>query len=75
MLESKYLKDNIQNIQKLMSIPLLKKLIRSLSKEEAEKDLAKILKLKTSEDIRKYILEKTKKHLLDVNDEYYAISQ
>lgn len=42
------------------SIPLLKKLIRSLSKEEAEKDLETITRLKTSEEIRKFILKKTK---------------
>ncbi len=55
-------------------IPLLKKLIRSLSKEEAEKDLANILKLKTSEEVRKYILKSTKDHLPDIN-ENLAIKQ
>ena len=54
-------------------IPLLKKIIRSLSKEEAEKDLANILKFKTSTEIRKYILEKTKEHLPDIDGENYTI--
>ena len=55
-------------------IPLLKKLIRSLSKEEAEKDLANILKLKTSEEVSKYILKRTKDHLPDI-DENLTIKQ
>ncbi len=55
-------------------IPLLKKLIRSLSKEEAEKDLANILKLKTSEEVRKYILKSTKDHLPDI-DKNLAVKQ
>ncbi len=56
-------------------IPLLKKLIRSLSKEEAEKDLEEILKFKTSEEIRKYILQRTKDHLPDVDEENFQINQ
>ena len=56
-------------------IPLLKKLIRSLSKGEAEKDLEKILRLKTSEEIRKFILKITKDHLPDLHEENFAISR
>lgn len=48
-------------------IPQLKKLIRSLSKKEAEKDLANILKLKTSEEVRRYIQKITKEYLPDLN--------
>jgi len=40
-------------------IPLLKKLIRSLSKKESEKDLKAILKLSTSDEVKKFISEKT----------------
>lgn len=54
-------------------IPLIKKLIRSLSQEESEKDLAYILKLKTSEEIRKYILKRTKDHLPDIDEDNLTI--
>ena len=56
-------------------IPLLKKLIRSLSKEEAEKDLETITRLKTSKEVRKFILNKTKDHMPDIDDENLAITQ
>ena len=42
-------------------IPLLKKLIRSLSKEDADKDLEKILKLNTSEEIRNFSFKNNKR--------------
>ena len=57
------------------SIPLLKKLIRSLSKEEAEKDIETIIKLKTSEEVRKFILEKTKDHIPDIEGKNLVINQ
>ena len=56
-------------------IPLLKKLIRTLSKEEAEKDLEKIIRLRTSEEIRNYILDKTKDHVTDTEEENLAVFQ
>ena len=56
-------------------IPLLKKLIRTLSKEEAEKDLEKIIKLRTSEEIRNYILDKTKDRVPDTEEENLAVFQ
>jgi phosphotransferase system enzyme I (PtsI) len=49
-------------------IPLLKKLIRSLSKKQAEKDLVNILKLRTSEEIRKYIMRKTIDYLPNIDE-------
>ncbi|MGD9160109.1 MAG: phosphoenolpyruvate--protein phosphotransferase, partial [Desulfobacteraceae bacterium] len=55
-------------------IPLIKKLIRSLSREETEKDLEMISRLKTSEEVRKYILKKTKDHLPDIDEEKLAIN-
>jgi phosphotransferase system enzyme I (PtsI) len=48
-------------------MPQLKKLIRSLSKKEAEKDLVKILKLKTSEEVRRYLQKVIKDYLPDMN--------
>jgi phosphotransferase system enzyme I (PtsI) len=48
-------------------IPQLKKLIRSLSKGEAEMDLENILKLKTSDEVRRYIQKITKEYLPDIN--------
>lgn len=56
-------------------IPLLKKLVRSLSKKEAEKDLKKISRLKTSAEIRKFILKKTKDLMPDGDEEKIRINQ
>jgi phosphoenolpyruvate-protein phosphotransferase (PTS system enzyme I) len=55
-------------------IPQLKKLIRSLSKAQAEKDLENILKLKTSEEVRKYIHTITKDYLPDINGNGYKLT-
>ena len=55
-------------------IPLIKKLIRSLSKEEAEKDLETISRLKTSSEVKNYILIKTKDHMPDIDEERLAIN-
>ncbi|MFC1839544.1 phosphoenolpyruvate--protein phosphotransferase [Thermodesulfobacteriota bacterium] len=52
-------------------IPLLKKLIRSLSKKEAERDLKKILKLNTSDEIRDFIHERTKDYLPNADESNY----
>ena len=41
-------------------IPFIKKLIRSISVKELEKDVEKILKLSTSEEIRSYMLARMK---------------
>lgn len=41
------------------AIPMQKKLIRSLSKKECEKDLKSIMKMTTTEEIRKFIVNKT----------------
>ncbi|MBN2420084.1 MAG: phosphoenolpyruvate--protein phosphotransferase [Deltaproteobacteria bacterium] len=56
-------------------IPLLKKLIRSLSKQEAEKDLETITRLKTSEEVKKYILTKTKDHIPYIDEENLVMNQ
>lgn len=53
------------------NIPLIKKLIRSLSKKEAEKDLKKILKFKTSNEIREFIHKRTKDYLSDIDENNY----
>jgi phosphoenolpyruvate-protein phosphotransferase (PTS system enzyme I) len=55
-------------------IPQLKKLIRSLSRAEAEKDLENILKLKTSEEVRKYIHTITKDYLPDINGNGFKLT-
>ncbi len=55
-------------------IPQLKKLIRSLSKKEAEKDLENILKLKTSEEVRRYIQKITKEYLPDLNGNGFKLT-
>jgi len=52
-------------------IPLLKKLIRSFSKKEVEQDLKKILKLKTSDEIKEFIHKKTKDYLPDIDETNY----
>ena len=54
-------------------IPLIKKLIRSLSKEEADKDLEEITRLKTSEEIKTFILKKTKYLVPDSDDENISL--
>ncbi len=41
------------------NIPLLKKLIRSLSKKECEKELKFIMEMTTVDEIRKFIIDKT----------------
>ncbi len=55
-------------------IPLIKKLIRSLSKEEADKDLEEITRLKTSEEIKTFILKKTKDLVPDSDDENISLN-
>ncbi len=55
-------------------IPLIKKLIRSLSKEETEKDLEFITRLKTSEEVRTYILKKTKDLVPDGDEENITLN-
>jgi phosphotransferase system enzyme I (PtsI) len=56
-------------------IPLLKKLIRSLSRQEAERDIETISRLKTSEEVRKFILLKTKDLLPNIDEEHLVINQ
>ena len=50
------------------NIPSLKKLIRSLSKEEAIKDLEDILKLTTSREVKRYIAEKTETLIPEIHE-------
>jgi len=58
-------------------IPLLKKLIRSLSREEAMKDLNDILKLTTSKEVKKFIAKKTETLIPEIqkNGFYLNMSQ
>lgn len=50
------------------NIPSLKKLIRSLSKEEAIKDLEDILKLTTSSEVKRFIAEKTETLIPEIHE-------
>ena len=50
------------------NIPSLKKLIRSLSKEEAIKDLEDILKLTTSREVKRYIADKTETLIPEIHE-------
>lgn len=52
-------------------IPLLKKNIRTFSKKDAEKDLKKILRLETSDEIREFIHKRTKDYLPDIDNAKY----
>ena len=54
------------------NIPLIKKVLRSLSKKEAEKELKKILKFETSDKIRDFIHKRTKDHLPNVDEAKYG---
>ncbi len=55
------------------SIPQIKKLIRSFSKEEAERDLENILRLKSSEEVRNYIQQITRDYLPDMNSNGFRL--
>jgi phosphotransferase system enzyme I (PtsI) len=50
------------------NIPSLKKLIRSLSKEEAINDLEDILKLTTSIEVKRFIAEKTETLMPEIHE-------
>ena len=49
------------------NIPVIKKVIRSLSLEQAKKDLRKIMKLDTSAQVREFIVERMKPLLGELN--------
>jgi phosphotransferase system enzyme I (PtsI) len=49
------------------SIPLIKKMIRSISKGDAEKDLQSILRLTTSKEVREFMEGKTERLLPEIN--------
>ena len=49
------------------SIPLVKKIIRSMSKEEAENDVRKVLELTTAKEVRTFISNKIKTILPEIN--------
>ncbi|MBN2060385.1 MAG: phosphoenolpyruvate--protein phosphotransferase [Deltaproteobacteria bacterium] len=53
----------------LLKIPLLKKVIRSIYREEAVKDLQEILRLSTAKEVRMFIEEKFRPMLEDLKEE------
>jgi hypothetical protein len=53
------------------SIPLVKRIIRSISLEGAHSDLANILALHTAGEVREYVLERTKKLLPELEEKGY----
>jgi phosphotransferase system enzyme I (PtsI) len=59
------------------NIPSLKKLIRSLSKNETMEDLTEILKLTTSREVKRYIAEKSETLMPEIHEKglYLNISQ
>lgn len=54
------------------NIPVIKKVIRSLSLEQAKKDLRKIMKLDTSAQVREFIAERMKPFLGELNHKLFA---
>ncbi len=58
------------------AIPLLKKIIRSISRKEAIKDLEDILKFATAEEVREFIVKKTETLIpeLKAKDYYMGLS-
>ncbi len=54
-----------------MAIPLIKKIIRSTSLEEASTDFDNILKLDTAKDVREYILNRMKRLLPELQEKGY----
>ena len=58
------------------AIPLLKKIIRSISRKEAIKDLEDILKFATAEEVRAFIVKKTETLIpeLKAKDYYMGLS-
>jgi phosphotransferase system enzyme I (PtsI) len=55
-------------------IPLLKKLIRSLSREEAMKDLSDILKLTTSREVKKFMATKTETIIPEIQEKGFYLN-
>jgi phosphotransferase system enzyme I (PtsI) len=55
-------------------IPLLKKLIRSLSREEAVKDLSDILKLTTSREVKKFITNKSETLIPEIQEKGFYLN-
>jgi phosphotransferase system enzyme I (PtsI) len=55
-------------------IPLLKKLIRSLSREEAMKDLSDILKLTTSREVKKFMATKTETLIPEIQEKGFYLN-
>ena len=59
------------------TIPLLKRIIRSFSREDAVNDLKKIIELTTSRDVRKFIMDRMETSLPELleKDYYLKLSQ
>jgi phosphotransferase system enzyme I (PtsI) len=55
-------------------IPLLKKLIRSLSREEAMKDLSDILKLTTSREVKGFMANKTETLIPEIQEKGFYLN-
>ena len=55
------------------SVPMIKKVIRSISMEEARADLQNILKLNTAKEVRKYIVRRMKPLISELDEKGYYI--
>ncbi len=53
------------------SIPLIKKIVRSLSRKEAEKDLENIFRLKTADEVRGYMMAKMQSIVPELEEKGY----
>lgn len=55
------------------SIPIIKKIIRSISMKEAQADLEHIMQLETAKEVRKFIVKKMKPLILELDEKGYYI--
>lgn len=55
------------------SIPLIKKIVRALSRKEAEKDLENIFRLKTADEVRGYMMAKMQSIVPELEEKGYLV--
>jgi phosphotransferase system enzyme I (PtsI) len=55
------------------SIPIIKKIIRSISVQEARADLEHIMQLETAKEVRKFIVKRMKPLISELNEKGYYI--
>ena len=55
------------------SIPMIKKIVRSISMKEAQADLEQIMQLETAKEVRKFIVKKMKPLISELDEKGYYI--